>query len=147
MPLLRHLYLIFSASLFVACAEPVSRVEISSLETSKLSLADFVGEFSVYEKCPNHDWNTGILRVSQDYISITETGCKVAKVTKGLDANSLLLDLTVCHAEGEPMPDERAKLTMIEGERTLQYLPNADGIQSGDGRIFKLTPCSRDTKE
>ena len=150
MPLCRPIYLLFSVGLLTACAEPVLeapeappiKVEVQS-NISELSIVDFIGDYSVYGTCPQYDWNTGILTISEDYISITETGCKISTATAST-ANVLILDLTACHAEGEPMPDERTKLTMTDGLKTLQYLPNADGIQSGDGRVFQLTPCSRD---
>lgn len=78
---------------------------------------------------------------------MTETGCKIEKVTNTPSLNNLILELKACHAEGEPTPDERAKLTVVNGVKTLQYLLNADGIQNGDGRVFELTPCTRGAKE
>jgi len=126
----------------MACAGQVSETEAFSP-----TIEDFIGGFSVYGTCPQYDWNTGVLRISQDYISMTETGCQIKQVIQEPSTNSLLLELHVCHAEGEPVPDERARLSTSNGIKTLQYLPNANGVLLGDGRVFKLTSCTPNIKE
>ena len=117
-----------------------------SESAATVSLETFKGDYSVFGECPVHDWNTGILSISDDYISITETGCEIASVSK-FSYSSLLLELKNCHAEGDAVPDEKAKLAISGNTKTLQYLPNDDGVLSGDGRVFELTPCERAARE
>lgn len=119
----------------------------SPSERKTLSISDFVGVYSVYGECPIHDWNTGILDVSKDYIGITETACRINKETAGEDGVSLFLELGDCTAYGEPQPDERAKFTQEDNVKSLKYLPNKDGILRGDGRVFNLTPCQKDAPQ
>ena len=78
---------------------------------------------------------------------MTETGCQIKQVIQEPSINSLLLELEACHAEGEPVPNERARLSISNGIKTLQYLPNKDGVLLGDGRVFKLTPCTPNIEE
>ena len=147
MSIFRLLCLAFSASLYMACAGQVSETEASSPEKTSPTLEDFIGVYSVYGACPKYDWNTVILGISQDYISMTETGCQIKQVIQEPSINSLLLELEACHAEGEPVPNERARLSISNGIKTLQYLPNKDGVLLGDGRVFKLTPCTPNIEE
>jgi len=115
-------------------------------KTETLSLSNFIGDYSVFGECPKHDWNTGILSLSEDYISLTETGCKIASAAP-IDSETLLLNLTDCHAEGESMADEKAKLTKVGNRKTLQYLPNDDGKLNRSGKVFELTPCTGEARD
>jgi len=128
------------------CAEVDLLNENLPQKTETLSLSNFIGDYSVFGECPKHDWNTGILSLSEDYISLTETGCKILSAVP-IDSESLLLNLTACHAEGDAMPDERAKLTKIGDKKTLQYLPNDDGNLNRSGKVFELTPCTREVRD
>jgi len=116
------------------------------MKTYLRKLKPFLSPISLATKCPIHDWNTGILSLSEDYIYLTETGCKILSAVP-INSESLLLNLTACHAEGVPMPDERAKLTRIDDKKTLQYLPNDDGNLNRSGKVFELTPCTREVRD
>ena len=147
MSIFRLLCLAFSVSLYMACAGQVSETESSSPEKISPTLEDFIGVYSVYGECPTYDWNTGILDISDGYIGITETACKIENETAGDDGVSLFLELGDCTAYGDPQPDERAKFTLKDNLKTLQYLPNKDGVLRGDGRVFNLTPCTPNIEE
>ncbi|AKS46799.1 LysM domain-containing protein [Octadecabacter temperatus] len=80
-------------------------------------LQRFLGAYSPEQTCAGQELQVDL---EPETVTFGETRCDIKTVIYG-SADTVIANLTNCAAEGEPIPDRYASLSLFEGEMTYEY--------------------------